>query len=161
MKKMLSIAVFLSMALCLCFITACTTEEEKPASMVFVDDLANPTKQYTFNDKFEFTIKYLVINPGTFEAEIAKFKVGDTISGKILNTDPPKTKWNNDFVGVAGKMTSSNSGINGALMGLTVKMTQTYEKTGGTISEVTLLLEGEGVAEAAQELMGGTYQRPK
>jgi hypothetical protein len=141
--------------LLLCVLTGCPTDDggKTPASMTFVDNLDNPAKEFTIDENLDFKVTF--INPGETETGLT-IRQGDIISGKITQTE---TAWNNDLTGVAEQMTATNPTFAGAMPAIKVTISLTYTKVEGEITDVTVELQGEGVAAIANTLMGGIYYK--
>jgi hypothetical protein len=123
--------------------------------MTFVDNIGNPAKEFTVDANFGFRVRF--ITPNALESSL-QVRAGDVISGRVTETEPG-TIWNEDLTGVAAQMTASNPVIDGAMPTIQVVISLAYTKAEGVITEVTVALEGAGVAAIAQTLMGGTYIR--
>ena len=141
-------------ALLLCVLAGCPTDDggknggKTPASMSFVDNGA--TKEFTIDENLNF--KVVFINPeGMASAFVEK---GDVITGKITQTE---AAWNNSLTGVAEQMTATNPTFASVMPAIKVTISLKYTKVGNEITDVTLKLQGGGVAAIADQLMGGTY----
>ena len=158
MKKYKVLGI-LVLVLLLCVITGCSTDDDddKPASMTFVDDITNICKELIVYDNFNFKVTF--ITPSAMEYAMT-IRAGDTVSGKI--TDTGGASWNSNLSGAATQMSSSNTMIDAAVGSMDdVAITISYVKADGAITGITLTFLGSGVPEQAQLLMGGTYDRKK
>ena len=148
---------------CVFILTGCPTEDD-PASMTFFRYAVDPSdaigKEFTINEDLEFTVNFLIIAPSPSVESLSGLKPGDTVSGKIIDIlEPSNARWDGNFTGEAGQMSSSNTTINGMLGTLNVPLSLTYEKTDGVINAVTLAFGNHSLAAAAQDLLGGTFIR--
>jgi hypothetical protein len=155
MKKFSILGIMALVALLLCVLSGCPAEDEEktPASMIFVDDLDNPAKQFTIDENFNFKVTF--INPNAMEAAM-QLNPGEVISGKIKEAD---AAWNSDLTGLATSMSSTNSTINPVVGDIgPIAVSFVYTKEGSAITGVTLAFLGEdAMSLMAQMLMGATY----
>lgn len=152
MKKIVITALAV---LLLCVLAGCPAEDEgkTPASMTFVDNLDTPNKEFTIDENLNFKVKF--INPSLIELNLL-IRQGDIISGKITEAD---AAWDNNLTGEAEQMAATNPTFADVMPTIKVAISLTYTKAEGVISDVTVELQGDGVAVIAQTLMGGTYYR--
>jgi uncharacterized lipoprotein YehR (DUF1307 family) len=151
MKKFLMTALAMLM---LCMLTGCPDEakDDKPESMTFVDNLANPAKEFTINSKLNFEVKFII--PNAMETGMGII-ADEVISGKIKKAT---AAWNKDLTGDAVDMSSTNSTINTAVGGLEFEISLDYTEIAGEITSVTLDFPGSaGLVSVAKSLMAKTY----
>ena len=117
MFRLIGIAAFV--LLLMSIMTGCPKDDkgEEVNSMTFVDNLANPAKEFTINESWRFNVTF--INPSPIE-EGMSLAAGDVISGRIRDAD---AAWNRNHTGMAEQMSTNNTIINPALNGLIVPVT--------------------------------------
>jgi len=153
MKKF-NIIIIIAIMLPVFIYSGCKTEDDTPPlSMTFADNLAVPAKEFTIDENLGFKVKF--ITPTELEA-VLQVKPGDVISGRITDADD---RWNSNLTGVADQMTATNPTFASVMPAISVVITLDYIKDDEVITAVTVALEGTGIAETAQALMGGTYFR--
>ena len=165
MKKLNLFEIAAFVLLLACVLTACPPAEDDPpppvpASMIFVDNLQNPSKQFAIFENFTFNVKIFTVAPGSIE-DISGVNPNDEISGSIRDADD---KWDNSFTGEALQMSSSTNEILSAILGSLfsasgIAIDLTYTKVDGNITAVSVDFPGGGMSGAAQAMMGGTYQK--
>ena len=154
-------------------LSACSNDSEsklQPASITFVDSIDDTSKEFTINEKFEFKVKFVKVETGSFE-EVFFIKPGDIVSGKIVN---PSGTWTSSPISGTAKNLGSpnNKDLNDPLsslnkLGIFVNIILTYNKIGDEINSVTVGFPDPGddyeevqmIAQMSEELMGGTYYK--
>jgi len=151
MKKFGVFILIAFAALFVCVITGCPNDD-KTESMTFVDDRADPAKEFTISSDYKFKVKFLKV--GSVLETTAGIKSGDSVSGKIKDAS---ASWNKSLTGTAAKMSSTNDTIDGNVDGLVIAIWLTYAD--GNDNVTLAFPDPNGVSPIAQDLMGRTYYR--
>jgi hypothetical protein len=152
MKK---IFLFGALALVLAFgFTGCPEgDDDSAASMTFVDNLANPAKEFTIDSNFNFKVTFIA--PNATETAMT-INPNDRITGKITGAN---AAWNKDLTGEAARMSSTNDFLRPVLESLDGQVGIVLDYEGeDKITAVTVDFTGP-LASQAQLIMGATYSR--
>ena len=172
MKKavLLGIAVFL-----LSFIFAGCSTDSSPDSMTFVDNIADPSREFTIDENMRFTVKFIkveylfsVIDPEFDIDNLDEDQLNEleamgiiAISGVVRETN---NTWTSAIImGTAQNMYSNSPEFTELVDGITVDIVLSYEPPEGEITAINVAFAdptGTNLyTDMSTALMGGRYIR--
>ena len=137
--------------------TGCPSDPEKPLeSMTFVDDAADPSREFTINENLGFTVRFLDI-AYLFSATDPEFDIDKLdedelkdledmgiieISGFVQDTNH---SWKSPVImGTARNMYSNNAGFTELVALISIDIVMGYEYLGGEISAINVAFSDDG-----------------
>ena len=167
MKKISILAILIVFLL---FVLACNNEPETPVyeSIIFVDDLFSPTREFSINEILEFNVKF--VGEST-DPEMQEFLedlfifVGTIVNGRIKNSP---NKWTDETItGIATNLRTPNGHqtLNEILPEIEIGIELNYSFENDAISRIHVSFIETGdpdddiLVEASEIMMGGTYFR--
>jgi len=160
MKRLMMFVITVFVVLPLIF-TSCKEEDDpQPASMTFVDDAYDVSKEFTIYENLEFKVKFVEAyeDEPAFAAYLTK---GTIVSGKVRTS----SKWKDDeIIGEAYNMKASNNTLTGILKDIgSMEIVLEYDKSNdGDILAINVHFPESSdpenfMAVASESMMGGTY----